>query len=67
MNESPFWQNLCSFCGKSRKEVAFLIVGPQVQICDECVGLCVDLIAKRQQEKEGEENGSDRLEDPDGA
>ena len=29
----------CSFCGKSHHEVAKLIAGPDVFICDECVGL----------------------------
>jgi ATP-dependent protease Clp ATPase subunit len=30
----------CSFCGKDRSEVAYLIAGPCVFICDECVELC---------------------------
>jgi len=30
----------CSFCRKSDKEVAKLIAGPGVYICDACVGLC---------------------------
>ncbi len=34
----------CSFCGKGSKEVIKLIVGPAVYICDECVGLCVQII-----------------------
>ncbi|MFG1703063.1 ATP-dependent Clp protease ATP-binding subunit ClpX [Nonomuraea sp. M3C6] len=38
---------LCSFCGKSQKEVRKLIAGPpSVYICDECVGLCTELIAE---------------------
>lgn len=37
----------CSFCGKSTAEVANLIVGPGVSICDECVDLCVDVITKK--------------------
>src|SRR5688572_8446179 len=40
-------QNLsCSFCGKSQKEVKKLIAGPTVYICDECIGLCNDIIAE---------------------
>ena len=35
----------CSFCGKIQHEVRKLIAGPTVFICDECVGLCVDIIA----------------------
>jgi hypothetical protein len=34
----------CSFCGKSQREVSKLIAGPTVFICDECVGLCTDII-----------------------
>jgi len=30
----------CSFCGKSQHDVQRLIAGPDVFICDECVGLC---------------------------
>jgi len=36
----------CSFCGKSQKEVRKLIAGPNVYICDECIGLCNDIIAE---------------------
>jgi hypothetical protein len=34
----------CSFCGKSQHEVRVLIAGPTVFICDECTGLCNDVI-----------------------
>lgn len=34
----------CSFCGKSQSEVRKLIAGPSVYVCDECVGLCNDII-----------------------
>ena len=30
----------CSFCGKSQYDVDSLIAGPDVFICNECVGLC---------------------------
>lgn len=36
----------CSFCGKSQKDVKKLISGPTVYICDECLGLCNDIIAE---------------------
>lgn len=36
----------CSFCGKSAQEV-FLIAGPTVYICEECVGLCVGILEER--------------------
>ncbi|NTX52792.1 hypothetical protein HR086_15825 [Myxococcus sp. CA039A] len=34
----------CSFCEKYQYEVRHLIAGPNVFICDECVGLCNDVI-----------------------
>jgi ATP-dependent Clp protease ATP-binding subunit ClpX len=34
----------CSFCGKSQEEVAKLIAGPAVYICDECVELCNEIV-----------------------
>jgi ATP-dependent Clp protease ATP-binding subunit ClpX len=46
----------CSFCGKSQKEVKKLIAGPTVYICDECIGLCNDIIAE-EIEKDGESFG----------
>ena len=36
----------CSFCGKNQREVKKLIAGPTVYICDECIGLCNDIIAE---------------------
>jgi ATP-dependent protease Clp ATPase subunit len=36
----------CSFCGKLKTEVARLVAGPTVYICDECVALCEDIIAE---------------------
>ena len=37
---------ICSFCGKSQREVKKLIAGPSVYICDECVSLCNEIIAE---------------------
>ena len=31
----------CSFCGRRKDEVACIVAGPNVFICDECIGLCV--------------------------
>ena len=36
----------CSFCGKSRDEVNKLIAGQGVFICDECVKICVEILAE---------------------
>jgi ATP-dependent Clp protease ATP-binding subunit ClpX len=51
----------CSFCGKSQKEVKKLIAGPTVYICDECIGLCNDIIAE---EIAGEEKRDQKLRIP---
>ena len=36
----------CSFCDKSQRDVKKLIAGPHVQICDECVNICLDVISE---------------------
>jgi hypothetical protein len=36
----------CSFCGKSQKQVKKLVAGPGVYICDECIGLCNEVLAE---------------------
>ena len=38
---------VCSFCGRTEDLVEKLISGPNVYICDKCVGLCVDIIQKK--------------------
>jgi hypothetical protein len=37
----------CSFCGKAQTEVKTLVAGPGVFICDECVQLCQQIIARK--------------------
>ncbi|MSP55471.1 MAG: ATP-dependent Clp protease ATP-binding subunit ClpX [Myxococcales bacterium] len=34
----------CSFCNKSPREVDKIISGPNVNICNECIRLCLDII-----------------------
>ncbi len=34
----------CSFCGKHRREIRKLVAGPSVYICDECLGLCEQIL-----------------------
>jgi hypothetical protein len=42
-------QRACSFCGKPHDQVRRLIAGPNgVHICDACVAVCNDLIAKHE-------------------
>jgi len=36
----------CSFCGKGQLEVRRLVAGPGVYICDECIGLCNEIMAE---------------------
>ena len=36
----------CSFCGKQQHEAQTLIAGPSAYICDECIGLCNDIISE---------------------
>ncbi|HYC90716.1 MAG TPA: ClpX C4-type zinc finger protein [Thermoanaerobaculia bacterium] len=36
----------CSFCNKSQRDVKKLIAGPTVYICDECVEICVEILAE---------------------
>jgi len=43
---------LCSFCGKSLDEVEFLIKGPGVYICDECVAVCQMLVKWEREARE---------------
>jgi ATP-dependent Clp protease ATP-binding subunit ClpX len=33
----------CSFCGKQGDEVGYLVAGPSVFICNECVELCREI------------------------
>ncbi len=35
---------ICNFCGKSQDEVERLIIGPGVNICNDCIELCSSLI-----------------------
>ncbi len=34
----------CSFCGKSQDDVERMIIGPGVNICNECISLCSSLL-----------------------
>ena len=38
---------VCSFCGKHQDEVERMIIGPGVNICSECIGLCHDLLSDK--------------------
>ena len=34
----------CSFCGRGQDEVAKLVSGPSVYICNECIRLCNEIL-----------------------
>ena len=61
-NES-FGNLVCSFCGKSQREVKKLIAGPTVHICDECIELCNDII-KEEAAKEETKGGTTKIPKP---
>ena len=43
---------VCSFCGKHQDEVERMIIGPGVNICSECIGLCHDLLSDQPEHSE---------------
>ena len=45
----------CSFCGKTQEAVKKIIAGPGVFICDECIGLCQEIIEEEKYDEEIEE------------
>ena len=36
----------CSFCGKFQDAVKKIVAGPAARICDECIGLCADIVSE---------------------
>ena len=42
----------CSFCGKTQEAVKRIIAGPGVYICNECIGLCANIIEDELREYE---------------
>ena len=42
----------CSFCNKNQRDVEKLIAGPTVYICNECVDICLDIIADGREAEE---------------
>ncbi len=53
----------CSFCGKSQNEVKKLIAGRGVYICDECIDVCINIVA----DEIAEEKKSELSESCDGS
>lgn len=46
----------CSFCMKPNTEVGALVAGPGVFICNECVDLCAQIIAAKDDTAEGKDD-----------
>ena len=44
----------CSFCGKSETEVAKLVAGPRVYICDSCVAIASSIMNDSQGQNQPE-------------
>jgi ATP-dependent protease Clp ATPase subunit len=50
----------CSFCNKSQSEIAKLVAGPGVYICNECVDLCNQIITQELDRKGAQAPGAER-------
>ena len=46
-------KKVCSFCGRSDREI--MVTGPGVNICDQCVRICENVVREQEQEKEKEQ------------
>ncbi len=49
----------CSFCGKSQSEVKKLVAGRGVYICDECIEVCINIVADEMAEEARKHGGID--------
>ncbi len=54
MTEEHKDQLCCSFCGKGQSEVKKLVAGRGVYICDECIQVCISIVADEMSEIEKE-------------
>ncbi|MBQ7564096.1 MAG: ATP-dependent Clp protease ATP-binding subunit ClpX [Lachnospiraceae bacterium] len=53
----------CSFCGKSQEYARKLISGPNgVYICDECIGICSDILEDEMYDEEEDEKPDNEFE-----
>jgi ATP-dependent protease Clp ATPase subunit len=53
LGSSDCKDTLCSFCGKSQHEVRKLSAGPKNCICNECLGICIDVIREDERSSAG--------------
>ncbi|MBQ0043277.1 MAG: ATP-dependent Clp protease ATP-binding subunit ClpX [Lachnospiraceae bacterium] len=50
----------CSFCGKTHNQVRKIIAGPgDIYICDECVGICTDILEEELEDEASEYDKDD--------
>ena len=57
----------CSFCNKGQSEVAKLVAGPGVYICNECIDLCNQIISQeldRNADQRSRRDRSTKSKDP---
>ena len=48
--QQPGVPAVCAFCSKNQDDVRTIIAGPSVSICDECIDLCNDILAEKDDE-----------------
>ncbi len=56
-------QLCCSFCGKTQSEVKKLVAGRDVYICDECIEVCISIVADEMNEAQATVTQSDNILD----
>jgi hypothetical protein len=61
---APLESLRCSFCGKTQVDVAKLVAGPGVYICNECIDLCTQIIADELRPKRSATGGEGTRADP---
>lgn len=49
----------CQFCNKSTLEVEYMIAGPTVFICSDCVDICNDIIREARKEEAAKAKAGD--------
>ena len=52
----------CDFCGKERSEVEKLIAGSNVNICNECVKLCEQILVDQDDKKKEKKQNLETLD-----
>jgi hypothetical protein len=52
----------CSFCGKSQEEVEKIIAGLNSYICNECIGICDEIIAESKAEADMQKQAKQKAE-----